>query len=569
MESRPFKKIFMLGLSFFVTYFFFSSNLVHSGSWSMTYGGKYEDSLRYFQKTSDGGYILPGYRYYSESNYDAWILKLDSRGDIEWQKTYGMGIYAGLISIQETVAGGYIGAGWVFPDPSNFEDEDMWIVKVDSKGGIEWQKRYGGSNDEMGRSILQTMDGGYIVAGYTYSYGLLGVWVIKLDSVGNIQWQKTFGGWGVEIRTILQTPDEGYVLTAMTDSYGAGGYDAWVIKLDKNGNSEWQKTYGGKQDDYGQAIYRTSEGEYILGGTTLSFGAGDADVWVLKLDANGNIQWQKAYGGVNGDYLKAIRQTSDGGYLAAGGTYSFGVGKGDGWLLKLDSSGNIEWEKTLGGEEYDAFISIQEASDAYILAGETKSFGAGSYDIWISKIQKDGNMGNCPATDSVATVTNTTAIQTNITAVGQDSTASPHITNASVKKTKVIPKVVCSIPDLPDLTGSWISLDQTCHSTSKGQKCKISGNLSINNIGYWAAPSCSVKIYLSDDGNYNEGVDTFLKKVSTGKIKVGADKTVKLSYSLPTGQNASGKYAIAVIDADDTIVEEDEGNNHITFGPIP
>jgi len=557
----------MLGLFFFTTFVFLTSAVVHGAPWTMTYGGKYEDGVRYFQQTSDGGFILPGWRYHSKSNYDALIIKLDPRGDIEWQKTYGMGTYAGLISIQETVGGGYIGSGWIYPDPSNLDNRDMWILKVDSNGGIEWQKRYGGSNSEEGRSILQTLDEGYIVAGYTYSFGLLGVWVLKLDSFGNVQWQKTFGGWGIEIRSILQTPDEGYVLTAMTDSYGAGGYDAWVLKLDKNGNSEWQKTYGGNQGDFGGAIYRTSEGEYILVGSTESFGAGDADGWVLKLDANGNIQWQKAYGGANGDWLIAIRQTSDGGYLAAGGTSSFGAGEGDGWVLKLDLNGNIEWEKTLGGKKYDGFLRIEETSDAYILAGETKSFGAGGYDIWVSKIEKDGNTGNCSAAaNSAATVTDTTATQTNISAVGEDSTASPQTTNASATETDVIPKALCGIPDL---TGSWISLDQTCNPTSKGQKCKISGTLSIDNIGHRDAPSCSVKFYLSDDGNYDEGADTFLKKVSTGKIKVGASKTKKLSATLVTGITASGKNIVAVIDADHAVVEEDETNNEIPFGPIP
>jgi hypothetical protein len=246
---------------------------------------------------------------------------------------------------------------------------------------------------------------------------------------------------------------------------------------------------------------------------------------------------------------------------------SFGAGNGDGWVLKLDANGNIQWQKAYGGANGDWLYAIRQTSDGYILAGETKSFGAGGYDIWVSKIEKDGNMGNCSAAaNSAATVTDTTATQTNITVVGQDSTASPQTTNASEKETQVIPKVVCGIPDL---TGSWVSLDQTCNPTSKGQKCKISGTLSIDNVGHRDAPSCSVKFYLSDDGNYDEGADIFLKKVSTGKIKVGASKTKKLSATLVTGITASGKNIVAVIDADHAVVEEDETNNEIPFGPIP
>ncbi len=215
----------------------------------------------------------------------------------------------------------------------------------------------------------------------------------------------------------------------------------------------------------------------------------------------------------------------------------------------------------------DRFISIQEASDAYVLAGETESFGTGGYDMWVSKIGKDGNMGNCSAAEnSAATVTDTTAIQTTITGVGQDSAISPQTTNASEKESKATQKVVCGIPDL---TGSWISLDQTCNPTSKRQKCKISGTLSIENIGHWAALSCSVQFYLSDDEHYNAGVDAFLKKVSTGTIKAGASTTKKMSYNLAPGDTATGKYVIAVIDADHATGEEDEANNEISWGPIP
>jgi hypothetical protein len=278
----------------------------------------------------------------------------------------------------------------------------------------------------------------------------------------------------------------------------------------------WQKAYGGNQGDYGQSIYRTSEGGYIVAGSTLSFGAGNSDGWVLKLDANGNIQWQKAYGGANWDWLYAIRQTLDGGYLTA---------------------------------------------------GQTSSFGAGGFDVWVSRMEKDGNMGNCSAAgNSAATVTDTTAIQTNITEAGQDSAISPQTTNAPEKESKATQKVVCGIPDL---TGSWTTLEQICNSTPKGQKCKISGTFFIENIGHWAAPSCSVQFYLSDDENYDDGVDTLLKKVSTGIIKAGASSTKKMSYSLATGVTATGKYIIAVIDADHAAVEEDEANNAIPWGPIP
>ncbi len=563
--KNVFKKGLLLGVFLFITFVFLASAIAQSAPWIKTFGGRNDDGVRYIRQTSDGGFILPGWRYTSKSRYDASLIKLDSRGAIEWQKTYGMGGYAGLISIQEIPGSGYIAAGWNYPDPSNLQNRDLWIVKVDSSGVIEWQKNYGGSRDEEGRSILRTAEGGYVVAGYTYSFSPYGVWILKLDSTGNIEWQKVFGGTGIEIRSILQTPDEGYVFTAMDDSFGAGQYDVWVVKLDRNGTSEWQKAYGGSQSDYGQSIYPTAEGGYILGGSTLTFGAGEADVWILKLDGDGHIEWQKVYGGANDDWLYAIRQTSDGGYLAAGGTSSFGAGDYDGWAFKLDASGNIEWQKTFGGEKFDEFISIQEISDAYILAGETESFGAGSYDVWVSKIEKDGEAGNCSACrDSLATVTLTTVIPTSRTGVGQDTTASSQITNASEKTPKVTTKLVCGIPDL---TGSWISLAQTCNPTSRGDKCKISGTLSIENIGTEDAPSSSVRFYVSDNTIY-DSADTFLKRVSTGKVKAGASKTKKLSYSFEVGESATGRYIVALIDADNAVDEHLDTNNEVPFGPV-
>jgi hypothetical protein len=556
----------LLGVFSFATFVSFSSALAQSAPWIKTFGGRTDDGVRHMRRTSDGGFIMPGWKNTSKSKYDASLIKLDARGEVEWQKTYEMGGYAALISVQEIPGGGYIATGDNYPDPSNFDNRDLWIVKVDSGGVIEWQKNYGGSSDEGGRYILQTAEGGYLVAGYTYSSSPSGVWILKLDSSGNILWQKVFGGWGVEIRSVLQTPDSGFMFTAMNRSFGAGEYDAWVVKLDSDGNTEWQKAYGGTQNDYGQFIYPTSDGGYILGGATLSFGAGGADFWVLKLDEDGDIAWQKAYGGADDDWLRTIRPTLDGGYIVAGSTSSFGAGDYDGWVLKLDASGNIQWQKTFGGEKPDAFLFALDVSHAYFLAGETESFGSGGPDIWLAKIERDGSAGNCSACrDSLATVTVTTASQTDGTGVGQNTTVSPQITYASEKAVKVTTKFLCGIPDL---TGSWISLAQTCNPTSRGQKCKISGTLSIENVGTQDAPSSSVRFYVSDDGDYDEGVDTFLKRVSTGKVKLGSSKRKKLSYSFTVGESATGRYIVAVIDTDDTVAEHLETNNEVPYGPV-
>jgi hypothetical protein len=208
----------------------------------------------------------------------------------------------------------------------------------------EWAKTYGGASDDRANSIQPTSDGGYIVAGWTISFGAGGadVWVLKLDGSGNVTWQKTYGGAGTDWATsIQQTSDGGYIVAGVTGSFGAGSGDVWVLKLDGSGNVTWQKTYGGGSTDYAYSIQQTSDGGYIVAGLTDSFGAGSADVWVLKLDGSGNVTWQKTYGGGSTDYAYSIQQTSDGGYIVAGLTDSFGAGSYDFWVLKLDGSGEI------------------------------------------------------------------------------------------------------------------------------------------------------------------------------------------------------------------------------------
>jgi len=208
----------------------------------------------------------------------------------------------------------------------------------------EWAKTYGGSSSDYVKSIQQTTDGGYIVAGSTYSFaaGVIDFWVLKLDSSGNVTWQKTYGGSGGDsASSIQQTTDDGYIVAGYTNSFAAGVIDFWVLKLDSSGNVTWQKTYGGSESDFASSIQQTTDGGYIVAGSTHSFGAGDEDFWVLKLDSSGNVTWQKTYGGSGGDSASSIQQTTDGGYIVAGSTHSFGAGSSDIWILKLDSSGEI------------------------------------------------------------------------------------------------------------------------------------------------------------------------------------------------------------------------------------
>ncbi|GAI33263.1 unnamed protein product, partial [marine sediment metagenome] len=196
----------------------------------------------------------------------------------------------------------------------------------------------------------------------TYSFGAGDgdLWILKLTSYGDIEWQNTYGGGSYEDATsIRQTDDGGYVVTGTTYSFGAGDGDLWILKLTSSGDIEWQRTYGGSFDDWWAAyIQVTSDGGYIVSAITESFGAGDRDGWILKLTSSGDIEWQRTYGGSGDDWGEYIRETGDGGYIVAGTTESFGAGDRDGWILKLTSSGDIEWQRTYGGSGERSKIQI-------------------------------------------------------------------------------------------------------------------------------------------------------------------------------------------------------------------
>jgi hypothetical protein len=257
-------------------------------------------------------------------------------------------------------------------------------------------KAIGGPESERGNSLIQTSDGGYAIAGFTISFGAgeADVYVVKLDAHGNLQWTKTIGGPAIEEgNSLIQTSDGGYAIAGYTGSFGAGEWDVYVVKLDANGNLQWTKTIGGKKEDVGASLIQTSDGGYAIAGFTISFGAGEADVYVVKLDAHGNLQWTKTIGGPKHDWSFSLIQTSDGGYVIAGYTGSFGAGEWDVYVVKLDAKGNLQWTKTIGGPGYEIGFSLIQTSDGgYAIAGATQSFGAGQLDVYVVKLNADGNL---------------------------------------------------------------------------------------------------------------------------------------------------------------------------------
>jgi hypothetical protein len=238
--------------------------------------------------------------------------------------------------------------------------------------------------------------------------------------------QKTYGGENLdEAHSIQQTSEGGYIVAGQTSSFGAGSDDFWVLKLDVTGNVTWQKTYGGQYSDEARSIQQTSGGGYIVAGETGSFGAGLENFWVLKLDVTGNVTWQKTYGGDILDEARSIQQTSEGGYIVAGWTLSFGAGDYDFWVLKLYSNGNVTWQKTYGGGGVDIAMSIQQTSSGdYIVAGQTWSFGAGDCDAWVLKLDANGSIPECPlGVASDAAISDTTVLDVSTGILGEDTDA--------------------------------------------------------------------------------------------------------------------------------------------------
>jgi len=241
--------------------------------------------------------------------------------DTLWTKTFGGADYDWGISVQETSDSGYIIAGMTLSFGAG--SFDAYLIKTNATGETLWTKTYGGNNYDFAASVQQTSDGGYIIAGMTFSFGagLNDVWLIKTDSFGDSLWARTFGGTSMDASySVQQTIDGGYIIVGWTESFGRSDQDVYLIKTDSSGNDVWAKTYGGSGNDQGFSVVQTSDSGYIIVGNTRSFGPGDEDVYLLKTDKDGDLLWDKTYGGTNYDAAYSVKQTIDGGYIIAGYT---------------------------------------------------------------------------------------------------------------------------------------------------------------------------------------------------------------------------------------------------------
>ena len=357
--------------------------------WTKGYGTAHEDVAREGRQTADGGYIVVGMGGRSSNNEDIMLVKTDAQGNETWRKFFG-GSYKDFgESVWQTTDGGYVLAGMRRTSRKN---EDVYLVKTDGNGNLQWEKTFGGSGDDHGWCVQQTSDGGYIVSGHTNSSGAgsFDVYLIKTDSAGNVQWDHTYGsaleerGWFVR----EDPANGGYIVcgVAWIETPVEKKDDIYLIKVDTDGKLEWEKNYGGKLGEHGWCVQPTSDGGYIVAGHSESHGNGGWDFYLLKTDSNGNMQWQNNYGqpGLIYDEAWGVQQTSDGGYILAGGT---GIepgmlpGKDEGvwsvYVVKTDSVGNMQWDLTYGNTSHNAaeFIALTD-DGGYIVIVDSDGYGS-------------------------------------------------------------------------------------------------------------------------------------------------------------------------------------------------
>lgn len=422
--------------------------------WQKDIGSGATDFLYCSDKTIDGGYILGGTSggsifgdktvgYFGGLDY--WVVKIDSVGNIQWQNVYGGDQSDQLNVIHQTPDNGYILGGWSASGISGNKTEinkgnvDYWILKIDSLGNIEWQKDFGGEDEDKLTTLILTSDGGYLAGGYSLSCisgdktdncrGGYDYWILKLNSNGNIEWQKTIGGNNFDqLTSVIQTIDLGYIILGNSNSGISGdktipdylrpdgipSIDYWMVKLDSSGEIIFQSVFGGDLDDYGFSICKSVENHYYLFGESNSdisdnksepsFGL--YDYWLVCMNDSGTILWDKTFGGSDLDYGFSIIATLDGGSILSGWSRSSISGNKleptngsyDYWVIKIDSTGNVLWQKDLGGYDVEETpIAIQDQSGGYLIAGESYSDISGdktentwgSADFWLIKLTQD------------------------------------------------------------------------------------------------------------------------------------------------------------------------------------
>jgi hypothetical protein len=363
-------------------------------NWQTLFGGADWDEGTAVLETKSGDFMVAGWTgSFGQGGKDGWLIKTDRYGIATWQKTLGGTGNDYLLSLAATQSGGYILAGYT--DSVGQGQNDLWLVKTDAEGNKEWEQTFGGKSNDFGAYAIELSQGGFLAVGYSESFGSGGadLWLVKTDEAGNELWNKSYGGIGSDYGAgLIETKDGQYLITGYTESYNAEGIDLWLLKTDPEGKLAWQQTFGGKDNDFGSSIVPTRDGDYLMAGETYSTGKGGTDAWLLKVTAAGNKEFEVTLGGKNDDGSQAALATNDG-YIMTGRTdsYSSGPGDFDLWLVKIDEQGQEVWSRTYGGPKADRGNFVFPTMDGgFIVTGLSYSAGQGYSDLWLIKTNAEG-----------------------------------------------------------------------------------------------------------------------------------------------------------------------------------
>ena len=361
--------------------------------WTRTYGGSNYDYGRSVKQTHDDGYIIVGSTWsFGAGSYDIYFIKTNEYGDTMWTKTYGGSASDFGGDVLQTYDKGYIAVG------NAWSGSYLIIIRTDSLGDSLWTKSYDGLNNATGFSIQQTTDSCYIIAGETSitAAGGENVYLLKTDLNGDTLWTRIFDG-GTDYDRAYQVQEcklnGGYIVVGRTGSPYSDSGDVYVIRTNNFGDSLWTKKLGGQFADYARSVQQTTDGGFIITGTTNSYGQGTpgcSNVYILKIDSIGVLEWQKTYGSTSPDEGYYITTTNDGNYAIVGFKWTFNIGEYDTYLLKINPNGDTLWTKTYGGpDDEEGYALLQASDDCFIIVGITESFGAGGYDVYLIKTEPD------------------------------------------------------------------------------------------------------------------------------------------------------------------------------------
>ena len=354
-----------------------NSNII---TWEKTYGGNQSDVGKSVQQTTDGGYITCGWGNNTWNvNSDIYLMKTDSQGNTLWTKNYATGAYELGFSVQQTTDGGYI----ICSEKISAPDGYIHLIKTDGNGLEEWQQTY--SADQIGYSVQQTNDGGYIICGISVPGNGNRIFLTKINASGNQEWTRQYVQSGLGGHSVQQTFDGGYILCGQESDVN-GNSDLYLLKTDEYGYEQWSQNFG--TYSVGYSVQQTTDGGYIMTG---SEGLQD-NVYLIKTDGSGIKEWSKIFGGSANEEGRSVQQTTDEGYIITGWTSSFGTSV-DVYLIKTDGSGIEQWSQTFGGSDIDKGYSVQQTTDGgYIICGETYSFGNIDGDVYLIKTDSQGKI---------------------------------------------------------------------------------------------------------------------------------------------------------------------------------